>query len=210
MNRGEQLQTAWFDAHQELRVFLSKWVTADEALPMASTACGWWIERAADGEQPSTGPYVALYASAVSVVNLQISMHGTIPLDVAAVHIPVNTSMLPYQLSKIHTDIWRAAQLLSWDRKTIRRVSKGITRVWPVSATSWGNMGLEPLGNLVPPLVRRAVDVLSEHECLGCKVCDETAVRWENADRRTEEWFVGARLRKETDACPTQERSPFE
>lgn len=210
MNRGEQLQTAWFDAHQELRVFLSKWFTADEALPMASTACGWWIERAADGEQPSTGPYVALYASAVAVANVQISMFGALKMDIAASHIPVNTSMLPYQLSKIHTDIWRAAQLLSWDRKTIRRVSKGITRVWPISATSWREMGLEPLGNLVPPLVRRAVDVLSEHECLGCKICDETAVRWEDADRRTEVWFVGARLRKERDVCPTQEKSPFE
>jgi len=202
--------TAWWDAHQELRVFLARWVTADQALPMASVACGWWIERAADGEQPSTGPYVALYASAVAVVNLDIGMGGSIPLDIAAIHIPVSTSLLPYQLSKIHADIWKAGQLLRWDRKTIRRVSKGITRVWPVSPGGWAEMGLEPLGNLVPPLVRRAVAVLDEHECLDCKICEETAVRWENADTRTDEWFAGARARKDREECPTQEKSPSE
>jgi len=150
---------------------------------------------------------VALYATATSVLNVRANAEGSIPLDIAAAAIPINTSMLPYQLSKIHTDIWKAGQLLSWDKKTIRRVAKGLNRAWPVSPGGWAEIGALPLGNLVPPLVRRAVAVLSEHECFDCAVCGEAAVRWENADRRTEEWFAGARFRKKEEPCPTEEKS---
>jgi len=159
VNLNEQLLSAWFDAHQELRVFLARGEVAADTRFLASTACGWWVERAADGEEPSTGPYVALYASAVATMNQRANLGGSIPLEVAASHIPINTTMLPYQLSKIHTDIWKAAQLLSWDRKTIRRVAKGLVRTWPVSSGGWAEVGAAPLGNLVPPLVRRAVAV---------------------------------------------------
>ncbi len=189
-------------------MFLCLWTGPSEARSIASAACGWWVERAAEGEQPETGPYVALYASAVAALNQKGCWGSSIPLDVAATHIPVNTSLLPYQLSKIHTDIWKASQLLSWNRTTIRRVAKGLVRTRPVSPGGWAEMGGAPLGNLVPPLVRRAVAVLSEHQCIDCRICDEYAVRWENADRCTEEWFTGARLKKEEAACQTEGKSP--
>jgi hypothetical protein len=198
---------AWYEAHQELMMFLCLWTGPVEARVAASAACGWWVERAAEGEQPETGPYVALYASALAVLNQRGTSAGGIPPDVAAEHIPVNTSMLPYQLSKIHTDVWKAGQLLSWDRKTVRRVAKGLVRTRPVTSEGWVEIGGAPLGNLVPPLVRRAVAVLSEHECIDCSICGEYAVRWENADKHTEEWFTGARLRKEKVECPTEGKS---
>lgn len=206
--REGQLLTAWYEAHQELRTYLETWTYIEQARQMASSAIGHWVQEAADGEQPSTGPYVALYASATAVANLVMYANDSIPLTNAAAAIPINATLLPYQLSKIHTDIWRAGQLLSWDRKTIHRVAMGACRTWPVTAGGWSELGSEPLGKLVPPLVRRAVDVLSNHRCLDCAICAEAAVRWEEADRRTEEWFTGARLRRDGEACPTEERSP--
>jgi hypothetical protein len=200
--------TAWYEAHQELMTFLCLWTGPIEARSIASAACGWWVERAAEGEQPEPGPYAALYASALAVLNQRGTAEGSIRSEVAVSHIPINASMLPYQLSKIHTDIWKAAQLLGWNRTTVRRVAKGLVRTRPVMAGGWAEMGSAPLGNLVPPLVRRAVAVLSEHQCVDCRICGEHAVRWENADRRTEEWFTGARLKKEEERCQTEGKSP--
>lgn len=210
MSRTEQLQAAWFEAHQELREFLSQWTYEEQARQIASTACSYWVQRAADGEQPETGPYVALYASAVAVLNQTSFAAATIPLDLAAAAIPTDRTLLPYQLSKIHTDVWMAGQLLSWDRKTIHRLARSLVHVYPAFGGRPVEMVAAFSNKLALPLLRRAVEVLDEHKCLDCKICGESAVRWEDADRRTEEWFTGARLRKERDVCPTQERSPSE
>lgn len=210
MNREEQLLKAWFEAHGALRDYLEAWCDVDTARSVASSACAIWMQQAADGVAPAVGPYANLYACAYAVLG-PLSIRFVVPDESSALRaVPYNTTLLPYQLSKIYVDIWKAAQLLHWDRKTVHRVSRGLSLVWPVSDTGWAPLGVTELGNLVPPLTRRAVETLNHHRCLDCAICTEAAVRWEAADRSTEEWFTARRLEALEDPCPTQEKSPSE
>ncbi len=210
MNREEQLSAAWWEAHQGLRTYAETWVDVDQARRVASSACALWVQAAADGTEPRVGPYANLYGCAY-ILMTTLSMAFVMPTEEQAqAAIPLNTTLLPYQLSKIHTDIWKAAQFLHWDRKTVHRVARGMSLVWPVSDSGWAPLGAQQLGPLVPPLVRRAVETLEHHRCLGCKICDEATVRWESADRATEEWFTARRLSREGESCPTQGKSPSE
>lgn len=208
VNRDEQLSAAWYEAHSAIRVYVETWMDVDTARAVASSACAVWVQSAADGDAVQPAPYALLYGCAY-ILMADYSMQFDRPTEADAVQaVPLNTTLLPYQLSKIYVDIWKAAQLLHWDRKTIHRVAMGACRTWPVTAGGWAELGSQPLGKLVPPLVRRAVETLNHHRCLDCAICTEAAVRWENADRATEQWFTARRLQREEAACPTEERSP--
>lgn len=192
--REEQAFTAWYEAHQGLRTYLEAWMNVEQARQLASSATAIWMQQAADGVEPSVGPYANLYACAYAAMG-PLSITFELPDDVTAMEaIPINTTLIPYQLSKLFVDIWKASQLLSWDRKTIHRVARGLALIWPVSDSGWAPLGVVDLGKLVPPLVRRAVETLEHHRCLDCAICTEAALRWENADRATEEWFTERRL----------------
>jgi len=207
VNRGEQLQTAWWNAHQELREYVEPFVTIDQARHVASLAVGYWVEMAADGHQPATGPYGQLFAAAYGCIKAITAMTDEDSIEKMEDRVPADNSMLPYQLSKIYVDIWKASQLLSWDRKTIHRLGRGAAVVWPVSDGGWAELGVTPLGKLVPPLVRRAVEVLDLHQCIGCNICAQAALRWEQADSHTEAWATNRRLKREEAACQTEESS---
>lgn len=198
MNREDQAAAAWYQAHGAIRTYLETWCDVDMARQIASSACAIWVEQAADGTQPSVGPYANLYACAIGVLG-PMSLTVEVPsLEAAQDAVPLNTTLLPYQLSKIHTDVWKAGQLLHWDRKTIHRAARGLSLIWPVSDSGWAPLGVQELSPLVPPLTRRAVETLNHHRCLDCAICTEAAVRWENADAATEQWFTQRRLaRKE-------------
>jgi hypothetical protein len=206
VTREEQLSAAWYEAHNAIRMYAETWMDVDTSRAVASSACAVWVQAAADGGATHAAPYANLY-TCTYILMANHSMQFNRPTEADAVAmIPLNTTLLPYQLSKIYVDIWKAAQLLHWDRKTIHRVARGMSMIWPVSDSGWAPLGVRELGPLVPPLVRRAVETLEHHRCLDCAICTEAAVRWEDADRATEQWFTSRRLAKEEAACPTEER----
>lgn len=208
VSREEQLRAAWYEAHQELRTFLDPLTWIEKSRATATAAISLWVRRAVDGYTAPVGPYGLLYGEAFALANT-LPGFSDVP-DVAALYaqIPLNRSLLPYQLSKIYTDIWRAGQLLHWDRKTANRATRALSLVWPTSPRDWSLLGPDEVNPLAIPLARRAVDVLGEHTCVDCTICTEAALRWEDADRVTEAWLTNVRLKREEEACPTEERSP--
>jgi hypothetical protein len=208
VSREEQLQTAWYEAHQELRKYLEPWTYLETARSIASVACALWVRKALDGWVSHTGPYGLLYEGAYETAKLSEAGMNVPDLAVAERTIPTHGTLLPYQLSKIYVDCWKAGQLLHWDRKTANRATRALSMIWPTTASSWAPLPPDKINPLAAPLARRAVETLNHHECLDCAICSEAAVRWESADRATEEWFTGRRLKKEEEACPTEERSP--
>lgn len=192
--RAKQLMQLWYDAHTAIRVFLEDYTDLDEARRLASRACAIWVQAAGDGMVTPSGPYAQLYAAAVYVLHAHLGVLMPVTDAELEAAVPVSTELLPYQLSKTYTDIWKASSLLVWDRKTVHRVAKGLGCTWPSSATTWSILGAEEISPLVIPLLRRAVVVLSEHECYDCMICGEAAVRWEEDDKRTETWNVNQRL----------------
>lgn len=208
MTREQQLSAAWYEAHQELRVFLEPWTYIEKARAVATASCALWVRHALDGRQYQSGPYGGLYALAYETAKLSISGPALPPAEVAERLIPIDRTLLPYQLSKIHADVWKAGQFLHWDRKTANRVTRALSLIWPSSAETWAPLGPDMINPLAIPLARRAVETLNHHTCLDCAICTEAAVRWEGADRATEEWFTERRLLREEAACQTEGKSP--
>lgn len=194
IGRVEQAKTAWYEAHQEITTFLLNWVGPSTAKVLASGSCGLWIRRAMDGFDTTTGPYGLLYAIAYELVKL--SPNGMfVPNEYKAQDfIPLDTRLLPYQLSKLYVDSWKAARLLGWDRQTINRVTRALSAAWPTSQWEWAELEPEMISRLAPGLASCAFDVLSVHECLDCDICSEASARWEQGDIVTERWFTGRRL----------------
>lgn len=208
MTPEERLTAAWFEAHQELRVFLEHWTYVDKARAVATASCALWVRHALDGRVAHSGPYGLLYAAAYETAKMTVGGMDVAPPEEAERLIPLDKTLLPYQLSKIYTDCWKAGQLLHWDRKTANRATRALSMLWPTGPTGWCEIGPDKINPLAIPLARRAVETLEHHTCLDCAICTEAAVRWESADRATEEWFTARRLLNEEEACPTEERSP--
>lgn len=194
MNREEQARAAWYEAHTVLREFLEPLTGMDKARELASKACGYWLQAAADGMVTPYGPYAQLYAAAIHAVQQECGVLLMATIGTLERAVPVSQTLLPYQLSKIYTDVWKAAQFLAWDRKIIHRAAKGVAQSYPDSPTTWAPLGIDWIGPLVLPLGRCAVEVLSTHECLECEICAQAAVRWEDDDSRTEKWNTNQRL----------------
>ena len=197
VNDLDLLTRTWYEAHTVLREYLEQYVANDVARTLASRACSVWVQSAADGNRPQRGPYAYLYTCAIVVLQENLGMGLTIAVCDLEVAIPVSTELLPYQLAKLFTDVWKAGQLLSWDRKTIHRAAKGLSKRWPDSPSTWCELVGDEMSPLVLPLARRAVAVLSEHQCLDCQICGEAAVRWEEDDQRTEVWNANQRLARQ-------------
>ncbi len=198
MSREEQARAVWYEAHDALREWVQPYVSVLLGRRFASEACGLWVRNAADGKVPTTCAYALVYDAMRHVLSEQPAM-AELPLP-AALQPPLHssTALLPYQLSKIYWDIWKAAQLLHWDQKIRNRASKGISETWPFSPDGLTSVDIVGLSPLAAPLGRRAVAVLDEHECVDCAICNEAAVKWEDEDKRTELWFTAQRLsRKE-------------
>lgn len=197
IGRAHQLGAAWFEAHQELRAFLETWLDIEVARTMASRALGIWVQQALDGVEPPLGPYANLFVAAHYCLTAKIDGRPGPSREEAWLQAPMDRTLLPYQVAKIHTDLWKAGQLLAWDMRTIHRVSRGLSLVWPSSATHWTTLDPGVETKLVGSLLRCAVESLSEHRCVDCLVCAEHALRWEKADERTEQWFTARRLNQE-------------
>jgi hypothetical protein len=206
--REEQLRATWFEAHQELRKFLEQWTYVDKARAVATVSCSLWVRHALDGRVTHSGPYGLLYAAAYETARMTVGGMDLPAIDVAEETIPMHATMLPYQLSKIYVDCWKAGQLLRWDSKTMNRATRPLSLIWPTSASSWIELGSDKINPLAIPLARRAVETLNHHRCIDCAVCTEAAVRWEKADEATEQWFTGRRLKREEEACQTEGKSP--
>ena len=194
MKSVEDVKELWYEAHTALREYLEPFSDIEYARSMASKACGYWVQAAADGMVTPYGPYAQLYASAVYVLQHQAGLTVIFPVETLESAVPVDNGRLPYSLSRLYNEVWFAAQLLHWDRKTVHRAAKGLSQSWPSSSTTWSPLGVDWLGGLVLPLARRAFDVVVEHKCLDCVVCQDFSVRWENDDKRTEEWKTNQRL----------------
>ena len=194
MNSEQQLRAAWFEAHDEVRAYLQPFASIELGRKLASQACGYWVRKAADGAVPSSCAYASLFEAAAYLLVHHPAMPCTVSEQKLHDNIPYASTLLPYQMSKLYVDVWKAGQLLGWERKLINRASKYVSEVWPSSATCHTAFDLQGLGPLAEPLARRAVAVLSEHQCLECEICDQASQRWEDEDKRTEEWFTAQRL----------------
>lgn len=198
IGRVEQAKAAWFEAHQDVRFWLEPFLEIELANRVASRACAHWVRVALDGDQTTNGPYQDLFKLAFGAIS---GRPGSVDLpswSELEQGIPYDTKLLPYQLSKLYSDFWKAGQLLKWDNKTSNRASRALVGIYPINEWQWESFHPLDTYRAAEALARCAFDVLSTHTCEDCTTCIEHAERWENADACTEAWFTGRRLaRKE-------------
>lgn len=197
MSSEELARSIWYEVHDGLREWVQPYVSVLLGRRLASEACGLWVRNAADGKVPTTCAYALAYEAMRHVLAEQPGMiEGGLP---AGLEPPMQspTSLLPYQMSKLYWDVWKASELLHWDQKIRNRASKGVSSAWPWGPHQCAGVDVEGLSPLAGPLGRRAVAVLVEHECLDCAICTEAAVKWEDEDKRTEQYFTARRQQRE-------------
>jgi len=196
MSHTLQIQAAWYAAHDAVRAYLQPFASVPLGRSLASQACGLWVRKAADGETMSSCPYAGLFEAAAHALIHLPSMPCDVDEHVLIHAIPLDNSMLPYQMSKIYVDVWKAGQLLGWEKKLINRASNYVTASWPVNPTCYATFDPNGIGPLAEPLARRAVETLDQHQCLDCTICTDASERWEDSDKATEQWFTAQRLQR--------------
>lgn len=195
MTAEQQARAAWYEAHDALRAWVQPYMSLELGRSLASKACGFWVRKALDGDVPTTCAYALLF-EAMQHVAAQNGSLAKLGVPEVLDDLPDGSrTLLPYQMSKLYWDIWNAGQLLKWDRNIRNRASKGVSASWPSGPVYWSSLDSSGIGALAESLGRRAVVVLSEHECTDCSLCNEAAEKWEAEDQRTEIWFTARRLR---------------
>lgn len=194
MTAEQQARAAWYEAHDGLREWVQPFLSIALGRRFASKSCGYWVRQALDGHTPQTCAYDLLFQAMRHVVGLEPGM-PELGIPELLHDTPDSTrTLLPYQMSKLYWDIWKAGQLLKWDQKIRNRASKGVSEAWPSGPVYWTSLDPLGIGPLAGPLGRRAVEVLAEHECTDNSLCNEAAEKWEAEDKRTETWFTARRL----------------
>lgn len=187
----------WHKAYWTLTVFLDRFLAPDACEAASAKAIGLWFRNAADGVETTHGAYRSLFAAAEKVFSEGDPMTLTgATYDLSDV-IPLHDMRLACDLSRLYAAIWQTAQLSTWDRATINRLSRRVGRMVPRSEDNW--ITLDPVAFDDPDarLARRAFAVMHDHECVDNPVCERAAVIWEQEEARSAAWINDERLARE-------------
>lgn len=197
MKRYSSVTTLWCQVFWLLHSFLYEFVNAEDVRPYAAKACSLWFQNAADGVETTQGTYRALWAAAEHVMAEANPMSMLGRADDVESRIPLDKSPMPFESASLYASIWQAAQLAGWDRATIHRISKRISKLIPSDLDAWYELEVVPLDDPVARLARRAFDVMYEHECVNNPICDRAAEIWAREDRMNDRWIENERLARE-------------
>lgn len=197
MKKWSVVVAIWYRAYWQVWSFLDGILDADQTHSAASMACSLWFQMAADGQTTTDGAYRALFAAAEHVLAQADPMHLLGSADDLEAKIPLKEDTLPCDLSRLYAAIWQSAQFNGWDRATIHRIAKRISKMVPSDADSWWEREPIPLDDNVARLARRAFDLMYDHECDDNPVCIRSAQIWEQEDRLSSRWIENERLARE-------------
>lgn len=197
MKRYSSVTALWYQVFWLLHNFLCEFVDAEDVRPYAAKACSLWFQNAADGVETTQGTYRALWAAAEHVIAEANPMSMLGRVDDVESGIPLDKGRLPCESASLYAAIWQSAQLAGWDRATIHRISKRISKLIPCDVDAWHELEVAPLDDPVARLARRAFDVMYEHECVNNPICDRSAEIWAREDRMNDRWIENERLARE-------------
>jgi len=189
--------TIWYRAYWLVHPVICGYIDAAYATAAASKACSLWFQMAADGQESTDGAYRALFAAVQHVLVQADPMHLLGSADDFDAAIPLTTGTLPCDLSRLYAAIWQSAQQNEWDRATIHRIAKRLSKMVPYDSDEWYETEPPPLDDPVARLARRAFDVMHEHECTDNPICEQSSRIWEREDKASTRWIETERLARE-------------
>jgi len=187
----------WYRAYWQVYAFLDKYLYPEQCHSATARACSLWVRQALDGVETANGCYRSLWAAAEHVL-MQLDPAHLLsnPMEFQE-RIPLNTDTLACDMSRLYAAIWQAGRQGEWDRATIHKVSKRLSSLVPTSVDEWRNTLPAPIDDPVARLVRRAFDVMHEHECVDNPICNQSGVIWEREDQASQRWIETERLARE-------------
>jgi hypothetical protein len=187
----------WYRAYWQVFAFLDGMLKAYQTHAAASRACSLWFQNAADGVETTQGAYRALFTAAEYVLAQADPMHLLGRVDDFDARVPLQQGTLPCDLSRLYAAIWQAAQQSEWDRSTIHRIAKRISKMVPTDEADWRELEVPPIDDEVARLSRRAFDFMYDHQCADNPVCTRSGEIWEREDQLSERWIENERLARE-------------
>lgn len=197
MNKYSGVTAIWYRAYWLVHRFLMEYLPIEQTGPGASKACALWFQMAADGLETAQGAYRALFGAAEHVLAQADPMHLLGTSDQAESSIPLEMDTLPCDLSRLYAAIWQATQQSGWDRATIHRISKRISKMVPTGMSEYYETEPPPIDDPVARLARRAFDLMYEHECTDNPTCARSSDIWQREDQASTRWIENERLARE-------------
>jgi hypothetical protein len=189
MNGPENMQLHAIKAFVRLR----SWTTAllDEAAgpAVALQAAAAWFRSAARGQETAEGPYAHLYYKAADIVSHNaVGEQRRRPQDIILT-IPGPTSEQSAFLAQLYSVIYMMALYAEWTEDEVRLIMAAIGGVEHSKIITVRAMLDKIMEGPVGPSLRRAVEALNGHKCLGDDKCAQASVLWEDEDKRSDRWL---------------------
>lgn len=197
MHKYSAVTAIWYRAYWAVFTFLDKYLYAEQCHNAAARACSLWVQQALDGVETANGCYRSLFAAAEHVLMQLDPAHLLGDPQEFQERIPLDTGTLACDMSRLYAAIWQAGRQGEWDRATIHKVAKRLSSLVPTSEDEWRNTEPAPIDDPVARLVRRAFDVMHEHECVDNPICDQSGLIWEREDTCSQAWIENERLARE-------------
>jgi len=197
VKRYSTVTAIWYRVFWLLRGFLGYYLGEDQLHAATAYTCALWFQMAADGVETTQGAYRALWGAAEHVLAKADPMHMLGTADDVEGRIPLDMGHLPCDVARLYAAIWQAAQQCEWDRATIHRISKRISKMIPTDLEEWYETEPAPIDDPVARHARRAFAVMYEHECDDNPVCAKSGDIWAREDQANDRWIETERLARE-------------
>lgn len=173
-------------------VRLKSWTTGllDEAAgpAVALQALSALFLHAARGMTTPVGPYAYLYYSAADIVWQEASNDlRRMPAEISEAIITPSSSQL-CDLSRLYSVVYMASMFGEWTDDEMLLIAKHIAKSEYSKMISIRQMVEAIMESPAGPSIRRAVDAMNVHQCVGDEKCARASMLWEDEDGRSADW----------------------
>lgn len=189
MNGEEDLRYQGIKAFVRLR----EWAIGhcDEAAGPAVALQGVsvWFMNAARGRPTISGPWALLYWKTADIVWFEKGNTApAMPFEIAN-SVPTPTSEQVAVMSRLYSVVYMLALYGEWSDDDVTDIAAAIGTLSFDRMITVRLMIKELMDGKAGLPLRRAVDALNEHRCVGDDRCALSSVLWENEDQKSAQWL---------------------
>ena len=156
----------------------------------AVSACARWFDNAARGVETAFGPYELLYTAAAHELWANGGAFDEGSVQNLLAKIPAPGGQQYQDLSRLYSIFYMAALHGEWTEEEITIMSNRIVGVPQHPWLGTREIRMAIMEGDAGPFLRRAVEVLDQHTCVGSDACSKASILWEDEDARSAFWVL--------------------